>query len=523
MKTAANILKTGLPLGMARILFIALLFVITSQGFGQSHSIKIKGIVTNEFNGLPIANKTVILKSDTSGNNSSHSLINKETVTDFMGIYSFDLTLLDDNVDLQMIVFDCHSERHDTTFTLSKPYQDIYVYNFIICGPVNLDCEPNFEAILIDSSYNRYKYKFFDRSNEGVVKWEWDFGDNTGSAAQHPEHVYSKPGLYKVTLSVSTALVPDTGCSSSITKLIYAGSNHSFGGHVFTGLFPIDLGIAYLYKFDNNTLVPIDTAIIDTLGFYYFVNKVQGDYLVRATPDPRSVSFNEYVSTYYPDALYWEDATAINLDTTGWEYDLHLIAANQLEPGSGKISGNVMFIDSLNNPTEVAQFVEVFVINENDVSISSTLTDEEGLYYFEDIHNGIYTVRAETPGATSTSRTVVINNNNLVHDDIEIELKYTPIIYDIEENQSEYLEIAGSVYPNPSYSKAFINVNVIQSTDFDIEVYNQIGQRLTESHYSMSRGNHQIPVNTQTFDKGIYFIRILTEDKFVFIQKLIRL
>lgn len=523
MKPTAKKIKKAYPRGMVRGLLTTLLFVLAFQGFGQSNSITIKGAIINEYNGLPLANKTVILKSDTAVNNSSHSLINLETSTDNMGVYSFDLTLMDDVTSLRLIVFDCHSTKHDTTFTIESPFEDIYVFNFTICGPVNLNCEPDFEAIMLDSSFSRYRYKFLDRSNEEVVKWDWDFGDNTGSAAQNPEHVYTRPGLYKVTLSVSTALVPDTGCSSSITKLVYAGSNNSFGGHVFTGLFPIDLGIAYLYKFDNNTLVPIDTAIIDTLGFYYFLDKVQGDYLVRAAPDPRSVSFHDYVSTYYPDALYWEEATPINLDTTGWEYDLHLIPANQLAPGSGKISGNVVFMDSLNNPMEPAQYVDVFVINNDNVSISSAQTDQTGHFYFEDIHNGMYTIRAETPGANSTSETIIINNNNLVHENIKIELKYTPIIFDIDENQSEFLEITGSVYPNPSYSNAFININIMQTTNFDIEVYNQLGQRISENHYFMSRGKHQIPVNIQNCEKGIYFIRIVTEDKFVFIEKLIKI
>lgn len=37
--------------------------------------------------------------------------------------------------------------------------------------------------------------------NDGLTAWTWDFGDGSGSAAQHPTHVYTAPGAYPVTLT----------------------------------------------------------------------------------------------------------------------------------------------------------------------------------------------------------------------------------------------------------------------------------------------------------------------------------
>jgi PKD repeat protein len=45
---------------------------------------------------------------------------------------------------------------------------------------------------------------FTDRS-VGASAWSWDFGDGTGSSAQHPLHVYTEPGTYSVTLVASNA------------------------------------------------------------------------------------------------------------------------------------------------------------------------------------------------------------------------------------------------------------------------------------------------------------------------------
>ena len=45
------------------------------------------------------------------------------------------------------------------------------------------------------------------------LSWLWDFGDGSISTLQHPVHVYTQPGIYTVTLTVSS----DIGCSKTKT------------------------------------------------------------------------------------------------------------------------------------------------------------------------------------------------------------------------------------------------------------------------------------------------------------------
>jgi PKD repeat protein len=49
-----------------------------------------------------------------------------------------------------------------------------------------------------------YTATFTDQSTN-AVSWLWDFGDGTTSTQQHPVHVYSQPGNYNVTLTITTA------------------------------------------------------------------------------------------------------------------------------------------------------------------------------------------------------------------------------------------------------------------------------------------------------------------------------
>ncbi|MGD9675694.1 MAG: PKD domain-containing protein [Candidatus Bipolaricaulia bacterium] len=50
----------------------------------------------------------------------------------------------------------------------------------------------------------------------GVTAWQWDFGDSGSSAAQNPQHRYTKGGTYTVRLTVTDA----SGEQSSKTKTI---------------------------------------------------------------------------------------------------------------------------------------------------------------------------------------------------------------------------------------------------------------------------------------------------------------
>jgi PKD repeat protein len=51
---------------------------------------------------------------------------------------------------------------------------------------------------------------FTDLSSGSPTSWSWDFGDDGTSTAQHPSHTYTKPGAFKVTLTVANAEGSDT-------------------------------------------------------------------------------------------------------------------------------------------------------------------------------------------------------------------------------------------------------------------------------------------------------------------------
>lgn len=50
----------------------------------------------------------------------------------------------------------------------------------------------------------------FTSSPAGVLAWAWDFGDGTASSLQNPQHTYTCPGTYDVTLVVQDGINPNS-------------------------------------------------------------------------------------------------------------------------------------------------------------------------------------------------------------------------------------------------------------------------------------------------------------------------
>ncbi len=85
---------------------------------------------------------------------------------------------------------------------------DIVEFDFTISAPPTADFSATDLCPGVSAS-------FTDKTNlnGGFIKtWLWDFGDNTTSALQNPQHLYAAPGNYNVTLTVTNT----SGCSSAI-------------------------------------------------------------------------------------------------------------------------------------------------------------------------------------------------------------------------------------------------------------------------------------------------------------------
>ena len=85
---------------------------------------------------------------------------------------------------------------------------------------------------------DRTVVEFTDQSSGTLTSWSWDFGDGGTSTEQNPTHVYTVPGTYTVTLTVTDNGGTDTETESdfvyNIIGLIYADNTAQHKPHYYS-------------------------------------------------------------------------------------------------------------------------------------------------------------------------------------------------------------------------------------------------------------------------------------------------
>jgi PKD repeat protein len=96
-----------------------------------------------------------------------------------------------------------------------------YAVSLTVTGPGGSDTETKSGYIAVydvpaagfsgtpTNGYAPLSVSFTDESTGNPTSWNWDFGDTGSSGAQNPVYVYSSPGLYTVSLSVSNTCGSD--------------------------------------------------------------------------------------------------------------------------------------------------------------------------------------------------------------------------------------------------------------------------------------------------------------------------
>jgi len=82
--------------------------------------------------------------------------------------------------------------------------------------------------------------QFQDRSSGDPTGWWWDFGDGDYSREQNPGHVYTRPGMYPVTLIVNTPYRREGFC---VENMVVVGSPPfvEFQGEPVYGIAPLEV------------------------------------------------------------------------------------------------------------------------------------------------------------------------------------------------------------------------------------------------------------------------------------------
>jgi gliding motility-associated-like protein len=116
--------------------------------------------------------------------------------------------------------------------------------NYVIIAYDALNCDVQ-ESLIINSApqadfiLDEYEFSlandpvlFTDLSNDDdIVSWYWNFGDGNSSNEQNPSHLYTEPGIYFATLTITDSF----NCEDQITKEIRVLQDfYSYTPNIFT-------------------------------------------------------------------------------------------------------------------------------------------------------------------------------------------------------------------------------------------------------------------------------------------------
>ena len=305
----------------------------------------------------------------------------------------------------------------------------------------------------------------------------------------------------------------------------------SISGTVFTNTLettPVTSGQAYLYR-ENSNFTKNDIlakANLDASGNYKFDSIPYGEYRIAIRPN--IVSYPNAKITYYGDTTNWIDATSIiTTTTTSPGHKIH-IQNHGTNLGTNGISGqigldlNIMRAASSTLLIKPIPSIGIVVKKNPGTGAERVLvTDTAGKFNFALLEDGNYTMFVDIPGLhmAGTYSISVIGGNVINGLDFTVGTDSIHPINSTILGIKEVKNTAGSfinAYPNPYNSFATVILNLPESANVLLEVYNTLGEKVQILDNSFRQtGNYKYTFSAKSlnYSSGMYFVKLTAGNK----------
>ncbi len=395
---------------------------------------------------------------------------------------------------------------------------------------VSLDtsyCEAGFELVLDTLNLTPHTYRFINQSEGELLTYLWDFGDGEISTLEQPEHTYANGGDYTVCLVVNSI----DGCTDSLCQSIETMDYYNFGGQVFMGDFPMNIeagdssnmASAYLYRKINNSWKFMEERVFWEYGYYTFLNKPVGEYLVRVDLHEGALNYEDYAPTYFTHATDWKQAAIFDLnDSLQFATNVQFRPLADQPSGMGSISGYISGDFSCFNDTSFilsGQLVELY--NNNNKVVQFTYTDTEGDFSFSGLSMGNYSVKVEYTGLYSPYVNLALTDSEPGVSGLEMMVHCQhPTNIEDSQNNAE-IEIV-ELYPVPASDRLHLNIVSPDNSSASISLWNLRGQMVWAGQLELYHGAQTLTVDTRVLHSGVYVLKMLsTEFELIQTKKII--
>lgn len=471
----------------------------------EKFSVVVSGRVTSDSSGEPIANHALMIEIEGMGYSSTR-------YTNLNGVYADTIADVGSGNTVVVSTLDCHQVVHTQSLLIIST---LVVINFEICAPpLPEECHALFSFQLDTLNRTPNTFIFTNASTGDPDHFFWQFGDGITSTEMNPQHAFGTSGQFEVCLRVTREVSGITACTDSVCHTVTTAVYHDLGGHLFTGESPInnpvstgDTGVAYLYRVNGNRVLPIDTSMFTTLGYYTFPQVLPGLYLIKTKLSDGSLHHDEYFPGYPGQHLTWTDAPPVIIqDSSCYSSDVYLQPCSALYSGTASIQGDVTFGES--GQGEPVPNAEVILYDSHMKPLLFSTTDARGRFTFSELEYGNYALSTDYPGKYSRVTGMLLEPPASVSDSIHLNL-FDHNVTGIDQTQGLFQSTV-TLYPNPAEEVLMVSAQFFETTSILVSVYDLAGQQLSRHQFGIQPNGGVLMLPVGELVHGFYFIRAVT-------------
>lgn len=304
-------------------------------------------------------------------------------------------------------------------------------------------------------------------------------------------------GLFTLAGGIDVNNIAKWGSGFSVSGFVRYSDNNQ----------PVTSGKVKAFKFDKNTwnVIYLDSANIQSDGSYTLANIPQDSVDIGVFPN--STPPNDWVVTYYPSTIYWENASIIyptgNLTNINISA-LRLTATSNSNSVSGRITGIA------DNPA--ANLKDAFIYAKNgNTFVRCGVSDVGGMYHLLSLPAGSIKIIATRLGFSRDSVTVNVTASGNT-DSINFQLhRFTVGINQISSEVPSEFKLFQN-YPNPFNPDTKIKYQLAKKNQFVLLiVYDVTGKEIVKLvNRSQDAGTYEVFFSAFALPSGIYFYKLST-------------
>jgi protocatechuate 3,4-dioxygenase beta subunit len=248
-----------------------------------------------------------------------------------------------------------------------------------------------------------------------------------------------------------------------------------------------------------------DIASVDSFGYYLIPNVPTGDYYMQFLS-------SRHIPEYYNDALNWEDAAILNVDSDQLNIDAQLMLFNP-----GNQAGNITGITKDENGQPLAG-VTVMVMNADEEMLGYAISDNQGRYDLHGLGSGDFSMVATFMDHNSENLTVTMDLAESIRKDVDIQLDKTVTGISDGTIKAEGFSLEQN-FPNPFNPSTTIRLQTATPGKAELVIFNVAGQKVrTLFSGNLQSGSSQFVWNGlndagNQLGSGVYFYQLRMNGK----------